>query len=136
MLFRLASPMRRSGSSIPQFVQRIPADVRQRAVGLRLAIPLGDRTVSVVIAEKTTAIRFSLRTDDKSEAKVRQAEAIAYLEQVWAGLRANEPVALSQRQATALAAEIYRSWADTRRPVRSHSVTVDEGGSVTDDDDL
>ena len=136
MLFRLASPMRRSGSSIPQFVQRIPADIRQRAVGLRLAIPLGDQSVRIVITEKTSAIRFSLRTDDKSEAKVRQAEAIAYLEQVWAGLRANEPVALSQRQATALAGEMYRSWADTQRPVRSHSVTVDESGSVTDDDDL
>jgi integrase len=136
MLFRLASPMRRSGSSIPQFVQRIPVDVRQRAIGMRLAIPLGDQTVSVLITEKTTAIRFSLRTDEKSVAKVRQAEAIAYLEQVWGGLRANEPVALSQRQATALAGELYRSWADTQRPVRSRSVTIDKHGSVTDDDDL
>src|SRR3569623_3602179 len=130
MLYRLASPMRRTGSSIPQIVQRIPADDRQRAIGMRLAIPLGDQPLSVVITEKTSAIRFSLRTDDKSVAKVRQAEAIAYLEQVWAGLRANEPMTLSQRQATALAGEMYRAWADTQRPVRSHSVTVDESGSV------
>ncbi|MEQ1770924.1 MAG: DUF6538 domain-containing protein, partial [Devosia sp.] len=136
MLFRLVSPMRRDGSSIPQFVQRIPADVRARAAGLRLAIPLGDETVRVAITEKTAAIRFSLKTSDKTEAKVRHVEAIAYLEQVFAALRANAPVSLTQRQATALAGEMYRSWADTERPVRSLSVSISDDGSEIDDENL
>lgn len=43
MLFRLVRPMRREGSRIPYFVQRIPADVLPRAAGVQLAIPFGCR---------------------------------------------------------------------------------------------
>ena len=35
MLFRVVRPMKREGSRIPMFVQRIPADVMGRAVGRR-----------------------------------------------------------------------------------------------------
>jgi len=62
MLLRLVSPVRRTGSSIPQFVQRIPADVWPRAIGTRLEIPLGDGFVTFTVTEKTPSIRFSLRT--------------------------------------------------------------------------
>jgi hypothetical protein len=36
MLFRLVRPMRRNGSRNVYFVQRIPADLKQRAAGLKL----------------------------------------------------------------------------------------------------
>jgi len=36
MLYRLVRPVRRSGSRIPYFIQRIPADVKTRAVGLSI----------------------------------------------------------------------------------------------------
>jgi hypothetical protein len=41
VLYRLVRPMKRSGSSKQQFVQRIPADVRPRAIGRTLTIRLG-----------------------------------------------------------------------------------------------
>ena len=116
MLFRLVRPMKRSGSSVPQFVQRIPADVRSRAIGRTLDIPLGSGgTQRVRITERMEAVRCSLRTRDPSEVKQRQAAALAYLEKVWAGLRRDRPVMLSNRDAHALAAELYRAWADGQR---------------------
>ena len=111
MLFRLVRPMMRKGSRNWYFVQRIPADVKARAAGLQLAIPLGPATHHLTIREGATDIRFSLRTPDPSEAKIREAAAAAYMEQVYTTLRQTKPVSLSHRQATALAGEIYRAWA-------------------------
>ncbi len=112
MLFRLVRPLKRPGSSIPQFTQRIPADVRSRAIGRTLAVPLGASTVHLTITAKTESIRFSLRTREPAEVKVRQATAAAYLETVWRALRQQpEAVSLTNRQATALAGELYRAWA-------------------------
>lgn len=111
--------MRRDGSRIPIFVQRIPADVRGKTAGLSLAIPLGDGFVFVTPSESAQAIRFSLRTAEPSEAKKRQALAAAYLETVWEALRNNAPAHLTHRQATALAGELYRVWADSKGRGRS-----------------
>jgi hypothetical protein len=108
--------MRRSGSAIPQFVQRIPTDVRPRAIGRELAIPLGSAgTVRVVITERMALVRFSLRSRDPAEVKIRQAGAAAYLERTWQALRRDRPVVLTNRDAHALAGELYRAWADGRR---------------------
>jgi integrase len=136
MLYGLVSPVKRSGSSIPQFVRRIPADLRDRAVGMHLDVPLGDSSVPVVITAKTDSIRFSLRTRDPSEAKVRQAEALAYIEQAFRALRANVPVSLTRQQATALAGQLYRSWANGEGHERKKSITLTDGGWVEDDDDF
>jgi hypothetical protein len=71
MLLRLVCPVKRSGSSIPQFVQRILADVRQRAIGWKLTIRRGTTDMaSVRIRERTDAARFSLQTRDPAEAKM------------------------------------------------------------------
>jgi integrase len=112
MLFRLVRPVKRFGSSMNQFVQRIPADVRAHAVGLRLAIPLGDFTLIHLITATAKSVRFSLRTRDPVETKLRQAAAVAHLETVWQSLRATKPISLSHKQATALAGDLYRAWAD------------------------
>ena len=64
MLLGLVRPVKRSGSRNPQFVQRSPADVRCRAAGLALNVPLGDETVRVVISPTAASVRFSLRTAD------------------------------------------------------------------------
>lgn len=101
MLSRLVRPMLREHSSRWYFRQRIPNDVRARAVGLKLAIPCGDRTVLREITSTTTHIKFSLGTRDPNEVKARQAEAAAYLEvrptrstrqQVRAGLVRRSPM--------------------------------------------
>ena len=111
MLLRLVRPVRRPGSSMPQFVQRIPRDVRSRAVGRTLEIPIGGETARVVVTPSMGAIRVSLRSRDPSQAKVRQAEIAAYLEGIWRALRNTVPVTLTRRQATALAGRLYRAWA-------------------------
>jgi integrase len=116
MLYRLVRPMKRSGSSIPQFVQRIPADVRPRAIGRTLTIPLsGNTSAAVKITAKTDTVRFSLRSRDPAEVKIRQGHAAAQLETIWQGLRSTEPVFLTNRDAHALAGDLYRAWADGSR---------------------
>jgi hypothetical protein len=77
-----------------------------------LAIPLGQITVPVTITAKTECVRFSLRTRDPAEVKIRQGTAAAYLETVWQALRQSDAVTLSYKHATALAGELYRAWAD------------------------
>jgi integrase len=112
MLFRLVRPMRRSGSRNRYYVKRIPSDVRRKVIGVTLAIPLGDVTQTLTITSRTQAIRVSLRTDEPAEVKARQVAVDAYLENVWQAYRRDEPVALTHRQATAMAGEFYRGWAE------------------------
>lgn len=128
MLFRVVRPMKRDGSRIPIFVQRIPADVMSRAVGTRLAIPLGDGFTFVTVSPRAQSVRFSLRTAEPSQVKSRQAIAAAYLEGVWTALREDAPVKLSHRQATALAGELYRIWADGEYRARSIAIEQKHGG--------
>lgn len=140
MLFRVVRPMKRDGSRIPIFVQRIPADVMSRAVGTRLAIPLGDRFAFVTVSARAQSVRLSLRTADPSQVKSRQAIAAAYLEGVWTALREDAPIKLSHRQATALAGELYRIWADGENRARSIAIEQKPGGgwqpaSVTQTDE-
>ncbi|MDR3407891.1 MAG: tyrosine-type recombinase/integrase [Methylovirgula sp.] len=115
MLLKLVRPVKRSGSSVPYFVQRIPTDVRASAIGRTLEVPLGNASVRITITPRTDSIRFSLRTRDPAQVKIRQAQAAAHLEMTWQALRQKQPAALSNRQATALAGELYRAWADEER---------------------
>ena len=117
MLFRLVRPMNRAGTEMKQFVRRIPAEVRSRAIGRTFTIRLTDiECVTVRITDKMGKVRFSLRSRDPAEVKIRHARALEQLEIIWRGLRdTNAPVILSRRDAHALAGELYRAWADDRR---------------------
>lgn len=103
MLLRLVRPMRRKGSHNAYFEQCIPADVKERASGLRLEVPCGEATVRIAIGEHTKSVRFSYRTADPTEVKVRHGQATGYLELVWRALREDQPIPLTHRQAVALA---------------------------------
>lgn len=107
MHFRLVRPMQRKGSRNHQFVQRIPADVKARAAGLLLQIPVGDDTVPVTVSANAGSVRLSLRASEPSEVKARQGAITAYLEQVWRQLRADEPEVLSHRQIVAMSRAAY-----------------------------
>lgn len=106
MHFRLVKPVKRKGTINQQFNQRIPADVRNHAVGVTLQIPVGPEIVRKTITPKDHAIRVSLRASTPSEVKMRQAQVAGYLETVWQGLR-DAPLQLSHRQAVALSRDVY-----------------------------
>jgi hypothetical protein len=129
MLFRLVRPMRRSGSRNVYFVQRIPADLKTRATGLKLNLPIGNETVPFAISPKGNFVKVSLRTSDPSEGKVRHATTAGYLETVWQALREDAPIPLTNREATALAGRLYRAWASGEGRERTTSVIVMRDGS-------
>lgn len=108
MLFRLVRPVRRSDTRNPQFVLRLPTDLKLRLAGMSVEVPLGDEFVSIKITDKSQAIRFSLRTADPAEAKRRQAVAVAHLEGLFSSLRSDARTRLTHKQTLALAGEAYR----------------------------
>jgi hypothetical protein len=122
--------MRRKGTRNPQFVQRIPASLRDRMIGMRLSLPVGSTTVPIRITPSTHSIRVSLRTPDPIEAKNRQAGIAAYLARVFAALREERPLPLTHRQAVALSGELYRAWAKDIHPADSITLVNNEDGSV------
>jgi hypothetical protein len=116
MLYRLVRPMRRKGSRNEYFQQRIPADVKQAAIGRTLEFQVAGETVSVVVVTaRSSSIKFSLRSSDPSEVKRRQAEAAAQAELHWKALRQTKAVALSHRQCVALAGQVYQGWDSEKR---------------------
>jgi hypothetical protein len=88
MLFRM--PMKRDESRNQYYVRRIPADVRQKAIGCTLSVPLADKTVPITISVSTQAVKFSLRAHDPAEVKARNAAADEY-QKVWRALREDTP---------------------------------------------
>jgi integrase len=128
MLFRVVRPMKRKSSRAAYFVQRIPSDLRAKIVGHKLAIPFGDGVKFVRPSARAQSISFSLRTDDPAKVKILQANIAAYLEGVWTALREDAPIRLSHRQATALAGELYRIWADGENRARSIAIEQKPGG--------
>lgn len=126
MRLRLVRPMKRSGSANGYFEKRIPADVAEAIAGRRYVVPLTDAPedrVMVAIKAGQKSIRFSLRSSIPSEIKQRQAAAASFFEARFAELRDSRPVALSHREATALAGVLYAGWAEG--PDRSTTIAVD-----------
>ena len=85
-----------------------------RVRGLSLDFPIGEQTVRKRVSARAMEIIVSLRTDDDSEARKRQAAIISYLENVYRGLRDDRPAEITHREAVALAGEFYRRWAEER----------------------
>lgn len=106
MVFRMARPVRRKGSSVIQFRQRIPLDLREKARGTTFVVPVGDTEAVVTLTARSKEVHFSLLTRDPSEAKQRHGVATAYVEGVWKSLREGA-VTLSQKQIVALSGEVY-----------------------------
>jgi integrase len=143
MHFRLSTPVNRKGTRNHQLVKRLPLELRERMVGMRLDIPIGDEPVkTVTISPSMQAVRVSLGTADPAEVKLRQGEALGYLERVFAAVRTGAPVSLSHRQVVALSGRLYRSWASSEpgrgERVMSVSVGGDDDGTwdINDGDEL
>lgn len=129
MRLRLVSPVKRPGSANAQFVKRIPLDLKDSLAGRELLVPLDERGASVFvkIGAGSQSVRFSLRASQPLEIKKRQAFAATYLEEVFAALRENRPLSLSRSQVTALAGELYRSWAAEQNRGIAH---IEQGGRM------
>ncbi|WEK51168.1 MAG: recombinase XerD [Candidatus Kaistia colombiensis] len=107
MPLKMASPMKRQGSSFHQFRKRIPSDVIGKLDGINLQIPLGESFVPKMLSAKTDTIVVSLQTRDPTEAKRRHTVVTAYLDRIWDGIRSG-PARLSHKQVVALSGEVYR----------------------------
>lgn len=131
MLFCLVRPVKRKGTLNHQFVQRIPADVKGRAAGLTLPIPVGDETVIVKLSPKAASVRLSLRSSHPSTVKQRHAQVAAHLETVWQGFRLSQPEVLSHRQIVALSRQAYEGWGSLAEfaPQFSEAESAWEGAS-------
>lgn len=130
MRIRLASPMKRSGSSKAYFEKRIPSDLVDRMDGLKFIVPLSeDRHDDVLVTLKPgmRSIRFSLRTSHPSEIKKRQAAALSYFEDRFEEVRNSRPLTLTHRQATALAGKLYEGWAAGPDKVRTMVLEGERG---------
>jgi signal transduction protein with GAF and PtsI domain len=77
-----------------------------RQKGRTFNIPVGDETVLVKAGE---AVKASLRTRDPREAKARFSAALTALNNQWDAIRRG-PQRLSQKEAVALAGEIYHAF--------------------------
>lgn len=122
MLFRMVRPMRRRGTRNHQYTRRIPADLRAKLAGVILHVPVGGATHELTISPRMDSIRFSLRTDNPTEVKARNAAADEYLENVFAAHRRDAALALTPKQAHALAGELYRAWANGEGRERTTAV--------------
>ena len=128
MLFRLVRPMRRKDSRNGYFQQRIATDVKPLAIGRTLEFQVGGETVSVGVTERSAIVKFSLRSSDPAEVKLRQAEAARQAELHWKALRQTAPVILTHRQCVALAKLAYEAWtANPRRETTTAMVAVPDG---------
>lgn len=129
MLYRLVRPMRRKDSRSVYFQQRIPADVKQAAIGRRfLEFQVAEKGVRIEVTARTVHIKFSLRTSDPAKVKLRQAEATRQAELHWKALRQTKAVTLSHRQCVAFAGRAYQAWASRdRRETTTAMVRVPVG---------
>jgi len=68
--------VKRTGSGNRHFVCPIPSDVRSKAVGRKLSIPVGEQTQTVTLSSRAQSVRLSLRTGDPVEVKLLGAVAL------------------------------------------------------------
>jgi hypothetical protein len=111
MRLRLVSPMTPKGSANSHFTKRIPADIKRQLVGHTLLVPVGDSTVSFTVTTSTQSVRFSLRSSDPATIRIRQAHALAYVEEFFARVRVGQPTDLTSRQIASLIGEVHAAWA-------------------------
>lgn len=109
-IIRMARPTLRKGSTYIQFDRRIPTEVADRVRGLTLLIPVGPEVVKKRISETAIHIKLSLRTRDKAEGAIRNAEVEAYLQRVYSGLLTDVPVKLTHKECFAIAGVFYQEW--------------------------
>lgn len=114
MVLRMSRPSKRSGSSVHQFRQRVPADVLAISRGRSISVELpGERGAPPIHVRATVGavVKFSLQTREPDLAKMRHASASAQIGRQFQAWRSGAQD-VSQRQLVALAGEVYRLYTD------------------------
>ncbi|WP_038378660.1 hypothetical protein [Bradyrhizobium elkanii] len=107
---------KRAGSTVPQFRIRVPTKIADRLRGKRVLLSISPpddypfvRTVMI-----GTDVSFSLGTDDRTIAEVRQANALDHLRRLF-DLTEAPPISLSHKDMVALSGETYRLYQEIHR---------------------
>jgi integrase len=105
----MPSPVKHSKTGTYYLRQRVPVDLKEKAQGKSVALPVDKALKSVTIGE---GVKVSLATKDPAEAKARYREADAALSKFWGALR-NGPIRLTQKEVAERAGLVYGFFADT-----------------------
>jgi hypothetical protein len=106
MVLKMASPWKDPKTGVFYLRVRVPSDLRAKVKGQIISLPIGNKIVQAKAGE---IVKASLRTRDPREAKTRFSTALTALNDYWEAVR-NGPQKLSQKDAVALAGEIYRTF--------------------------
>lgn len=101
---RMATPVK-NHHGVFYLREKVPADLRERVKGRTVSLPVAGEFKTVRIGE---AVKLSLKTKETPVARQRFAEAHAALVRFYESVR-HGPVALTHKQATALAGKAYHS---------------------------
>lgn len=80
MSLPMPSPVKHSKTGTYYLRQRVPVDLKEKAQGKSVALPVDKALKSVTIGE---SVKVSLATKDPAEAKARYREADAALSKFW-----------------------------------------------------
>lgn len=108
MSLSMPSPVKHPKTGTYYLRQRVPVDLKEKAKGKIVALPVYGGLKSVTIGE---GVKVSLATKDPTEAKTRYREADIALAKFWGVLR-NGPIRLTQKEIQALAGIAYKAWTD------------------------
>jgi integrase len=106
MVLKMASPWQDPKSGIFYLRVRVPADLLPKVKGDLISLPVGGRATQTRVGD---VVKLSLRTREPREAKTLFAAAHVALNDYWTAIRKG-PSSLSQKQAVALAGELYRAF--------------------------
>jgi len=109
MSLSMPSPYKHPKTGVYYLRQRVPADLKDKAKGQTVALPIAGALKSFSPGD---SVKASLETKDPAEAKARYREADAALSKFWEALRKG-PQKLTHKEIQALAGIIYKAWTDT-----------------------
>ncbi|KAB0538087.1 integrase [Pseudochrobactrum saccharolyticum] len=105
----MPSPYKHPKTGVYYLRQRVPADLKDKARGRIVALPISGTLKSFTVGD---GVKASLETKDPTEAKARHRDADAALSKFWEAMR-NGPLSLTQKEVAERAGLVYKFFADT-----------------------
>lgn len=105
----IPAPYKHPKTGVYYLRQRVPADLKDKARGKIVALPISGTLKSFTVGD---SVKASLETKDPADAKARYREADASLSKFWEAVR-NGPLSLTQKEIAERAGLVYKFFADT-----------------------